>query len=61
MGLTKNGRGKTGAFDFLEDETMFPAPKSFLVVGRELRHEGLRRVERWKQLHAADPAKPTTD
>jgi hypothetical protein len=61
MGLTENGRGKTGAFDFLEDETLFPAPKSFLVVGRELRQEGLRRLERWKQLHSADPAARTTD
>jgi hypothetical protein len=49
MGLTKKGRGKTGAFDFLADETLFPAPKELLIVGREMRNEGLRRLEEWEQ------------
>lgn len=62
MGQTKKGRGKTGAFDFLEDSTVFPAPKELLVVGREMRAEGLRRFEQWNSLHgpdaADDPASP---
>jgi hypothetical protein len=51
MGQTKKGKGKTGAFDFLEDSTVFPAPKELLVVGREMRAEGLRRFEQWNRLH----------
>ncbi len=51
MGVTKKNRGKTGAFDFLEDSTLFPAPKELLVVGREMRAEGLRRFEQWNELH----------
>ncbi|RKZ13449.1 hypothetical protein DRQ53_13305 [bacterium] len=47
MGLSNKGRGKTGAFDFMADATLFPAPKELLVVGRELRGEGLRKLERW--------------
>lgn len=48
MGLNDKGRGKTGAFDFVADETLFPAPKELLVVGREMREEGLRRLEEWQ-------------
>jgi hypothetical protein len=56
MGQTKKGRGKTGAFDFLEDSTVFPAPKELLVVGREMRTEGLRRLEQWNKLHGPSAA-----
>jgi hypothetical protein len=56
MGQTKKGRGKTGAFDFLEDSTVFPAPKELLVVGREMRAEGLRRFEQWNRLHGPPAA-----
>jgi hypothetical protein len=52
MGLSNKGRGKTGAFDFVADETLFPAPKELLVVGREMRAEGLRRLAEWQELHA---------
>jgi hypothetical protein len=52
MGLTKKGRGKTGAFDFVEDETLFPAPKELLVVGREMREEGLRHLAEWQERDA---------
>lgn len=48
MGLSKKDRGKTGAFDFVADETLFPAPKELLFVGREMRDEGLRKLARWR-------------
>jgi hypothetical protein len=55
MGLTKKGKGKTGAFDFLADETLFPAPKELLIVGREMRAEGLRRLEQWQTATTGPP------
>ena len=60
MGLNNKGRGKTGAFDFVKDETLFPAPKELLVVGREMREEGLRRLAEWQERRAAssEPAAP---
>lgn len=58
MGLSNKGRGKTGAFDFVADETLFPAPKPLLVVGREMREEGLRRLEAWRRATGGEPAEP---
>jgi hypothetical protein len=52
MGLSNKGRGKTGAFDFVADETLFPAPQELLVVGREMRAEGLRRLAQWEERNA---------
>jgi hypothetical protein len=58
MGMNNKGRGKTGAFDFVADETLFPAPKELLVVGREMREEGLRRLQEWRDRRAASSATP---
>jgi hypothetical protein len=54
MGLSDKGRGKTGAFDFVADETLFPAPKELLVVGREMRDEGMRRLAEWEESNAPE-------
>lgn len=60
MGLNNKGRGKTGAFDFVADETLFPAPKELLVVGREMREEGLRRLAEWRERQNAAAPAPTS-
>lgn len=55
MGLSNKNRGKTGAFDFVADETLFPAPKEMLAIGRELRSDGLRRLARWQEQNGIQP------
>lgn len=42
FGYTKGGQGRSGCFDLEKDEIIFPAPKKFLHLGREMR----TRVER---------------
>ena len=54
MGLSNKGRGKTGAFDCVADETLFPAPKELLAVGREMRAEGLRLLAEWEDSSAPE-------
>jgi hypothetical protein len=49
FGYSTKHRGRTGAFDFTANESIFPAPKAYLVLGRLARELG-------EELHEAPTA-----
>ena len=49
FGYNPKGSGRTGAFDFKRNESIFPASKGYLAVGRTMRALAEQRLERWKQ------------
>ncbi len=43
FGYTAGGKGRSGVFDLVADEVIFPAPTEFLQIGREMRARMERR------------------
>lgn len=55
FGYSKKGKGRTGAFDFVLNESIFPASKTYLALGRELRRMGERHLEASRARGGATP------
>ena len=47
FGYNRSGGGRTGAFDFVRNESIFPASRAYLSVGRTMRNVAERRLETW--------------
>lgn len=45
-GLNGSGQGRSGTFDFHQDEIVFPSPRHLKYAGRNLRQRALRLLER---------------
>ena len=52
FGYNKSEDGRTGSFDFVRNESIFPAPKVHLSVGRTMRSVAEARLERWRRARA---------
>lgn len=48
FGYNPKGKGRTGAFDFTQNESIFPASSAFLGIGRQVRAIAEQRLERWR-------------
>ena len=53
FGYNTKGDGRTGAFDFLRNESIFPASKEYLSIGRQMRGLAERRLERWRSVQGS--------
>lgn len=62
FGYNPKREGRTGAFDFTANESIFPASRDFLVIGRQVRAMGERRLAAWRTMQdpGADPRTPHT-
>lgn len=48
FGYNNDERGRTGAFDFTLNESLFPAKKAYLALGREMRALAESRLDAWR-------------
>lgn len=48
FGHNPKGDGRTGAFDFSTNESIFPASRAYLGIGRQVRAIAEQRLERWR-------------
>jgi len=49
FGYNKEERGRTGAFDFTKNESLFPAKREYLTLGREMRTMAEERLKVWRE------------
>jgi hypothetical protein len=47
MGYNDDGHGRSGAFDFVKDEVLFPTPSELRSVGRQMRSRMELLMKRW--------------
>ena len=59
FGYNPKGHGRTGAFDFSLNESIFPASRAYLSIGRQVRGIAEQRLERWRSGPGAVPKVPT--
>lgn len=48
FGYNNDQRGRTGAFDFTKNESLFPAKREYLTLGREMRAMAEERLRAWR-------------
>lgn len=54
FGYNNSDDGRTGAFDFVRNESIFPASKAYLSVGRTMRALAEERLAAWRRTRGED-------